>query len=440
MGEWKDYILHPKVTFSFVNSWGCTYNPFALYFPTHESDHRDHPRVGHFEAHAQPQEREEIAPEFFSLVKEARRLQTLSSTSSKSTSLATFSFLQCPCSTALCQQALAPCPQCGLIDVCLTHKDLQGCPHCARPSHHHDHHGKVCAPTSKTLRKWRTKHSSWLDALRFAQERISIEPNKSKSYFVKIGLNAFHFDLRNPNTFWETPTHLGITTPYRTLAGFSFAPMSLDLDESIIASLSMVLVLSNRAGHRTLIPFGQLESATSIGYALYQRLVSPLGEGNVVSFPLAPINPIPPTRFLKDAGEVTFLVDIWQAFFRFVHDRRPHTEFARLHHLFEEEIRSCYFTTRIESERPLAPLKTNLPSSPSTEFEVRALRGHRVHHGRLQYFVLYQGYPRSAGTWEDRRSLMETCPLFVRRADSRRLHQRATLLGFPHRKRKRGSD
>jgi hypothetical protein len=106
-----------------------------------------------------------------------------------------------------------------------------------------------------------------------------------------------------------------------------------------------------------------------------------------------------------------------------------------LHHHLEESMRTCYFTTRVESESSILYPR---PSSPSTEYEVRALQGHRIHRGRLQYFVLYQGFSHGAGTWEDRRELLGTCPIFVRSADRLRLTlgQRAK----EYRKRKRDTE
>ena len=213
--------------------------------------------------------------------------------------------------------------------------------------------------------------------------------------------------------------------------------MSANIDASVLASLAMVLVLSNREGNRALISFDRNADAAVLGNALYHHLVSPLGGLNALAFPLAPVNPIPPPRYLQDIGEKALLQEVWEAFFRFVHDHRPHAEFAPLHQYLEDVMRTCYFTTRVESECSILYAR---PSSPSTEYEVRALDGYRVHRGRLQYFVLYQGYSHNEGTWEDRRELLGTCPVFVRQADRLRLrhpHAKEREPLAPHRKRKR---
>ena len=190
MGAWGNYVLHPDVSFAFINSWGCTYNPFALYFGP-PSDPHDLPKVARFEAHAQPHELVIVAPEFVALVKEARRILLETPPLPGSTLSGALSFLQSPCDDPKCLHALSPCSRCGLIELCTKHqrnanianplKHHRKCPHCARPSHRRDSHGKVCAPSYKTLRAWRNKHSTWLDALRYAQERIPSSPNPTSS-------------------------------------------------------------------------------------------------------------------------------------------------------------------------------------------------------------------------------------------------------------------
>ena len=207
-------------------------------------------------------------------MKEARRILLESHPFPGTILWRALSFLQSPCDDPTCLHALSPCSRCGLVDVCPTHDGHRQCPHCARPSHRRNAHGNVCAPSSKALRKWRLKYSSWLDALRYAQERIPNTFNSKKSYLVKIGITSLFPTLRRSPSRVEVPTHLGATTPYRTLRGFRFAPLSSNID--VLASLTMVLVLSTRGGNRALISFDRNASALVLGNALYHHLVSPI--------------------------------------------------------------------------------------------------------------------------------------------------------------------
>jgi hypothetical protein len=76
----------------------------------------------------------------------------------------------------------------------------------------------------------------------------------------------------------------------------------------------------------------------------------------------------------------------------------------------------------------------NLTHLPENEFKIRSapepdyhdgeeryivqrLDARRRHYKKLQYFVVYKGYPTDDGQWRPRAELLETCPKMVKMYD-----------------------
>jgi len=86
---------------------------------------------------------------------------------------------------------------------------------------------------------------------------------------------------------------------------------------------------------------------------------------------------------------------------------RAHCDFhaKNLTHLPDE-----YFKGRIQPEPDYLP-------NQEPVYEVQRLDARRHHYRKLQYFVVYKGYPVDEGQWRPLRELMDTCPKLVKAYD-----------------------
>ena len=107
-----------------------------------------------------------------------------------------------------------------------------------------------------------------------------------------------------------------------------------------------------------------------------------------------------PRTIIKKISDVSFRVDMPRPW-------RAHCDFhaKNLTHLPDE-----YFQGRIQPEPDYLP-------NQEPVYEVQRLDARRHHYRKLQYFVVYKGYPVDEGQWRPLRELMDTCPKLVKAYD-----------------------